>query len=67
MWAFYSGDIAPQDEVVDIFDVIPMDNDVINFAFGYTSTDLTGDGVVDIFDVIVLDNNVINFVASIHP
>ncbi|MBP7167730.1 MAG: hypothetical protein KBB64_08715 [Bacteroidia bacterium] len=67
VWAFYSGDIAPQDEVVDIFDVIPMDNDVINFAFGYTSTDLTGDGVVDIFDVIVLDNNVINFVASIHP
>lgn len=67
VWAFFSGDIAPQDEVVDIFDVISMDNDVINFAFGYTPTDLTGDGVVDIFDVIVLDNNVINFAASIHP
>jgi hypothetical protein len=67
VWAFYSGDVAPQDEVVDIFDVIPMDNDVINFAFGYVPTDLTGDGVVDIFDVIVLDNNVINFAASVHP
>ncbi len=67
VWAFFSGDIAPQDEVVDIFDVIPMDNDVINFAFGYVPTDLTGDGVVDIFDVIILDNNVINFAASVHP
>lgn len=67
VWAMYSGDLAPQDEVVDIFDVIPMDNDVINFAFGYIPTDITGDGVVDIFDVIVLDNNVINFVSSIHP
>ncbi len=67
VWAFFSGDVAPQDEVVDIFDVIPMDNDVINFAFGYVPTDLTGDGVVDIFDVIILDNNVINFAASVHP
>lgn len=66
VFAIYSGDIN-QDGVVDIFDVIDMDNDVINFAAGYVTTDLNGDGVVDIFDIIILDNNVINFVAAITP
>jgi hypothetical protein len=66
VFAIYSGDIN-QDGVVDIFDVIDMDNDVISFAAGYVTTDLNGDGVVDIFDIIILDNNVINFVAAITP
>ena len=66
VFAIYSGDIN-QDGVVDIFDVIDMDNDVINFNAGYIPTDLNGDGVTDIFDVILLDNNVLAFVAASSP
>lgn len=66
VFAIYSGDIN-QDGVIDIFDVIDMDNDVINFNAGYIPTDLNGDGVADIFDVILLDNNVLAFVASVTP
>jgi len=66
VFAIYSGDIN-QDGVVDIFDVIDMDNDVINFNAGYIPTDLNGDGVTDIFDVILLDNNVLAFVAATSP
>jgi hypothetical protein len=67
IWAFYSGDIAPQDEVVDITDQGLIGNDIINFAFGYVSTDVSGDGVVDITDQAIVDNNILNFVGTLHP
>ncbi len=67
VWAFYSGDVAPQDEVLDFLDQIAMDNDASNFAFGYNATDVTGDGATDFLDQIILDNNVFNFVSSYHP
>ncbi len=67
VWAFYSGDVAPQDEVLDFLDQIAMDNDASGFAFGYNATDVTGDGATDFLDQIILDNNVFNFIASSHP
>jgi hypothetical protein len=67
VWAFYSGDIAPQDEVVDITDQGLIGNDILNFAFGYVPTDVSGDGVVDITDQAIVDNNILNFIGSIHP
>jgi hypothetical protein len=67
VWALYSGDIAPQDEVVDFFDLLVMDNDLTNFAVGYYATDLTGDGVVDFFDLLIMDNSLSNFITSVHP
>ena len=67
VFAFYSGDIAPQDEVVDITDQGYVGNDIQNFAFGYVATDVSGDGVVDITDQAIVDNNINNFVGSIHP
>ena len=67
VWAFYSGDIAPQDEVADITDQGYVGNDIFNFESGYKPTDISGDGVVDITDQAILDNNIINFVGSIHP
>ncbi len=67
VYGFYSGDLSPQDEVVDVFDQVTMDNDISNFAFGYAVTDLTGDGVVDVFDQVLMDNNISNFVGSYHP
>jgi len=67
VWALYSGDLVPQDEVVDFFDQVVLDNDVATFAAGYTVSDLTGDGLVDFFDQVILDNNIQIFVSSVHP
>ena len=67
VFAFYSGDIATQDEVVDISDQGLVGNDILNFSAGYVPTDVSGDGVVDITDQAIVDNNIINFVGSIHP
>jgi Ig-like domain CHU_C associated/GEVED domain/SprB repeat len=66
MYAFYSGDVN-QDEVIDIFDQIDLDNDIFNFASGYLVTDLTGEGSIDVFDQIIMDNNIFNFIGSSHP
>jgi hypothetical protein len=65
-WAFYSGDMN-QDQVVDAFDYILLDPDVINGSTGYHTTDLTGDGVVDAFDYIILDANLILGINAITP
>ncbi|MBK9401346.1 MAG: hypothetical protein IPN36_10955 [Bacteroidetes bacterium] len=66
VYAFYSGDVN-QDETIDIFDQIDLDNDIFNFNSGYLPTDITGDGGVDVFDQIIMDNNIFNFIGSIHP
>jgi hypothetical protein len=67
VFAFYSGDIATQDEVVDISDQGLVGNDIFNFSAGYVPADVSGDGVVDITDQAIVDNNINNFVGSIHP
>jgi hypothetical protein len=67
VFAFYSGDIATQDEVVDISDQGLVGNDILNFSAGYVPADVSGDGVVDITDQAIVDNNINNFVGSIHP
>ncbi len=67
VWAFYSGDIAPQDEFIDVFDQSTIDNDAGVFAFGYFATDVNGDGFVDVFDQAVVDNNAAFFLFSAHP
>ena len=66
IWAFYSGDIN-QDGVIDAFDYIDLDADLVAANFGYLSTDLTGDGVVDAFDYILLDANLVNGVGAVTP
>jgi len=67
VFAFFSGDLAPQDYVVDIFDQVAMDNDIANFSGGYIVTDLNGDGVADLFDQVIMDNNIANFIGSAQP
>jgi hypothetical protein len=67
VWAMYSGDLAPQDEFIDILDQSVIDNDIFNFAGGYVVSDLNGDGFVDIVDQSIVDNNIFNFIGSIHP
>ena len=67
VWAFYSGDLSPQDEFIDILDQGVIDNDIFNFAGGYVVSDLSGDGFVDIVDQSIVDNNIFNFIGSSHP
>jgi hypothetical protein len=67
VYAFYSGDLSPQDEFIDILDQGVIDNDIFNFASGYVVSDLNGDGFVDIVDQSIVDNNIFNFIGSVHP
>ncbi|MBL0097118.1 MAG: hypothetical protein IPP46_12030 [Bacteroidetes bacterium] len=67
VWAFYSGDLMPQDEFVDILDQGVVDNDISNFSSGYVVSDLNGDGFVDIVDQSIVDNNIFDFIGSEHP
>ena len=67
VFALYSGDMLPKDEVVDIVDQLLLDNDIFNFSNGYRVTDLSGDGTVDIIDQIIMDNNISGFVSTLHP
>lgn len=66
IYAMYAGDIV-QDLVVDAFDYIAMDSDLIVGAFGYLNTDLTGDGVVDAFDYVILDANLVAAIGAVTP
>lgn len=65
-WAIYSGDIT-QDGVVDAFDYLLLDPDIIAGNSGYYTTDLTGDGSVDAFDYLILDPNLILGVGASAP
>jgi hypothetical protein len=65
-YAIYSGDIN-QGFVIDAFDYILLDPDVINGESGYLTTDLTGDGAADTFDYILLDANLISGLGVITP
>jgi hypothetical protein len=66
IFALYSGDVN-QDQVIDAFDYLLLDPDVINGASGYLQTDLTGDGYVDAFDYIILDANLVNGAGAVTP
>lgn len=67
VWAFFSGDLSPQDGLIDVTDQGLIDNDIFNFVSGYAVTDITGDGLVDVTDQGIVDNNIFNFVGSLHP
>ncbi len=67
IFGFYSGDLEPKDETVDILDQTTLDNHIFTFASGYLTSDLNGDGTIDIVDQIFLDNNIAGFIGSIHP
>jgi PKD repeat protein len=66
-FGLFSGDVAPQDDLIDILDQAVVDNDNAAFAFGYISSDVNGDGIVDVLDQMVIDNNVSGFIGAIQP
>lgn len=65
-FAVFGGDVN-QDRTVDITDVSIIDNDIFNFASGYTVTDLNGDEIIDLSDISIADNNSFNFVSAVLP
>jgi len=65
-YVIYGGDVT-QDGVVDSGDMIPVDNDVLNFATGYITTDANGDGLIDSGDMIIIDNNASTFIGTVRP
>lgn len=65
-FAIFGGDVD-QNGIVDGSDQAVIDNDALNFASGYISTDITGDNIVDASDAAIADNNAANFVSAVIP
>lgn len=65
-YCIYGGDVN-QDAIVDLTDAAIIDNDMLNFAFGYLPSDVNGDNAVDLSDAALTDNNAFNHVMSITP
>jgi len=42
-------------------------DDIALYMYGYSATDLNGDGNTDLLDVIYLDYGIANYVFSYHP
>lgn len=66
VWALYSGDMN-QDLVIDVFDYLILEPDVIAGNSGYLVSDTNGDGSVDAFDYLTIEMNIINGVSSVAP
>ncbi len=66
VWALYSGDIN-QDENIDLFDLIVLEEATNNFLYGYYPSDVNGDGNCDLLDVAYIEPNTFDFVFSAHP
>jgi hypothetical protein len=65
-YVIYTGDVN-QDGIINSLDITQIDNDALNFAKGYLSTDTNGDGVIDANDMNHSDNNAAVFIAKIVP
>ena len=64
----FSGDILPQDGLIDLTDEIGVINDANNFVSGSNlTTDLNGDGSIDLTDIIIVVNNANAFISKQTP
>jgi hypothetical protein len=52
---------------VDLLDMPILEDDIALYMYGYSATDLNGDGNTDLLDVIYLDYGIANYVFSYHP
>ena len=67
-YCIFSGDIIPQDGLIDLSDVISVINDGNSFLIGEAlPTDLNGDQLVDLADIILVINNANAFVSKQSP
>ncbi|MDD4968320.1 MAG: hypothetical protein PHT07_02710 [Paludibacter sp.] len=65
-YTIYSGDVN-QDNIIDLSDSSPVDNQAAAFSFGYLPEDINGDGLIDLSDASIIDNNVSLFVGAMTP
>jgi len=65
-WGLYSGDLN-MDSNIDLLDLTDLENDILNFGFGYLVTDINGDGNSDLLDAAPIENNINDFIFSIRP
>ncbi|GBL34840.1 hypothetical protein EMGBS15_04350 [Filimonas sp.] len=66
VWSLYTGDLN-QDENIDLLDAFILENDMVQFLYGYEISDLNGDGNVDLLDIPTLQENIDNFIYAIKP
>jgi len=66
IYAIYGGDVN-QDDIIDLSDSSPVDNQAALAGSGYISEDINGDGLVDLSDFICIDNNAAMAVGAITP
>ena len=66
-WAIFTGDLTPQDGVVDAIDFLYLDPSIQNGDGGYVLHDLNGDGTVDAIDFLVLDPNIQGGIGAASP
>jgi hypothetical protein len=65
-FALWSGDVN-QDGLIEATDYSMIENDVLNFAYGYIGSDLTGDLLVEATDYSIVENNLMMFLFTIRP
>lgn len=67
-YCIFSGDVIPQDGLIDLSDVITVINDGNSFLSGIAlPTDLNGDQLVDLADIIIAINNANAFISKQSP
>jgi hypothetical protein len=65
-YAIYGGDVN-QDDVIDLSDSAPVDNQAAMAGSGYIPEDINCDGVVDLSDFVIIDNNAAMAIGAITP
>ena len=65
-YAIYSGDVN-QDDIIDLGDSSPVDNQAAMAGSGYIPEDINGDGLVDLSDFVAIDNNAAMAIGAITP
>ena len=66
VWTIFSGDVYPQNGIIDLSDVNTIINDVITLNYSLYS-DINGDGIIDLSDLIVVINNANEYVSIASP
>jgi hypothetical protein len=56
-----------QDDIIDLGDSSPVDNESALASSGYISEDVNGDGLVDLSDAAIIDNNAAMAIGSVTP
>ncbi len=65
-YAIFGGDVN-QDDIIDLGDSSPVDNQAAVAGSGYIPEDINGDGLVDLSDFVNIDNNAAMAIGAVTP